>query len=82
VPQHAVLFQVDHEPVVFDYERFENTRIVVLGKTAKISVAAKVVQQIRTDRACDNVGKIRVIALQDLDNGLLKAFPLQDSSDT
>ena len=78
MPQHAVLFEIHDESVVINDERLENARIIVLRKSAKISVAAKVVKQIGADGASDDVGPIRLVAFQDRDHGILQTFPFED----
>ena len=78
VPQHAVLFEVHGESVVVNDEALKNARIVVLRKSAKISVTTQVVEQIGADGAADDIRSIGLVAFQDPDHRLLQPFTFED----
>src|ERR1051325_9543823 len=81
VAQHSVLFEVYHQPIVFDNKRLEDSRIVVLRQTAEVGIAAKVVQQIRADCTANDVRPIGLVVFQDLDDRVLQALALEDPAD-
>src|SRR5689334_19370206 len=79
-PNGAILFDVNNKPVAVDDERFEDTRIIVLRQPAKVSIAAQVVEKIRTDCSSDDIGRIAVVAFDDVDHTILEALAFQDAS--
>src|SRR5262245_54621346 len=73
-----VLLDVHDEPIVIDDERFENAGIVVLRQPAEVRIAAEIVEQIRADRSPDDIGRIALVALDDVDDLILQTFAFED----